>query len=488
MKDMNSNNNKCLTAIFQTENTHYPKPPFGPRQIFPEFTNFTTYPITPGPAENDVYRGVRELFVSLRLDQERLNTTDWNPLQNLIRKGQTVVIKPNLVIDRHPLGAAGVEAMLTHASVVRPIIDYLLLATGGECKIIICDVPLQSANWDNLIHQNGLYALVDFYKNQDIGIELLDLRYEIALVNNEGVYYKSIKKERDPRGYTRIDLGKRSYLQEIINDYKNFEVTDYGKGTVAKHHNPGKNEYLVPASILQADLFINLPKMKTHRKAGVTLSMKNLIGINGDKSWIAHHRRGIDEYPQFKFIEYLKWYVSYYLKIYAPKFLITFIYKMYRMVCLKGQSLKDHGMRHGACLMEGNWHGNDTVWRTILDLNNIIFFADKKGTIKCEQQRKYLSIIDGIIGMDQEGPMEGYPKKTGILTGGFHPVAVDYVTNYIMGYDYKKIPTIKNGFNEKFYNLTNFAPKDIVVSSDQEWQNINLQFAPTKGWIRKIER
>ena len=35
-----------------------------------------------------------------------------------------------------------------------------------------------------------------------------------------------------------------------------------------------------------------MPKLKTHKKIGVTLNLKNLIGINGDKNWIPHYRIG----------------------------------------------------------------------------------------------------------------------------------------------------------------------------------------------------
>ena len=66
-----------------------------------------------------------------------------------------------------------------------------------------------------------------------------------------------------------------------------------------------------------------------------------------------------------------------------------------------------------------------------------------------QPQRKYLTIIDGIIGMEKEGPMGGIPKKCGVLVGGFHPVAVDYVTSYIMGFDYTKIHKIREGLKEK---------------------------------------
>lgn len=304
------------------------------------------------------------------------------------------------------------------------------------------------------------------------------------MMNKEGVHYKKIKKVRDPKGYLVVDLKKRSYIQDIIHDYKKLEITDYGIGTVAKHHNPQKNEYLIPKTILDADVFINVPKMKTHKKAGVTLSMKNLIGINGDKSWIAHHRRGVDEFPKINIKDFSRWKVVYYLKAILSSKSLTLIKKIYRLIFNKKDSKKIKTI-----LMEGNWHGNDTVWRSILDLNNIIFFTDKKGLIKNNQQRKYFTLIDGIIGMEGEGPMHGYPKKSNILIGGFHPVAVDFVAAYIMGFDYKKIPTIRESLFEKYFNLTNFKTSDIFVkSNDSDWSYINLKFKASSGWVNEIER
>lgn len=455
----------------------YPKKPFNPPTIYPEFENFET-DIDP---TNNVYGAVRNVLQNLELDKDNFNKKSWNPFKELINEKSNIVIKPNLVFDDHPLGKEGVLSMITHASIIRPIIDYIIL-TNKNCNITICDVPLQSANWKKIIENNGLKDLVEYYKKKNIEISLLDLRYEVAVRNKEGFYYKKIKKAKDPKGYVTVNLGKNSYIQDIIKDYKKLEITDYGLGTVSKHHNPNKNEYLIPKTILEADFFINIPKLKTHRKAGVTLSLKNLIGINGDKSWIAHHRRGIDEYPELYIKEYLKWRINYYMKIYAPKWFNTFIRKIYRILFLKGKTLKEHSMKTGGTVMEGNWYGNDTIWRTILDLNNIIFFADKEGKMHKNQQRKYLSIIDGVIGMEKEGPMDGYPKKSGIIVGGFHPVATDYVATKLMGFDYKKIPQIKQGLQEKYFGLTNFTKTNITVNSNINWEKLNLKFIASKGW------
>jgi uncharacterized protein (DUF362 family) len=474
-------------GVVDTQISSYPPAPFHPDKAYPEFARAPFFVFSESE-RNNVYESVRTLFLDLGLDALHAQTEEWNPLKGFVLPGNRVVIKPNLVIDTHPLGDPGVAAMITHASIIRPLIDYVLLATAGKCAITICDVPLQSANWERMVSFNGLRALVDDYAARGIHIDLLDLRYEVSIPNSEGVYFKRIKAERDPQGYTIVSFGEKSYIQDIMHDYKKLEITDYGSGTVSKHHNPRANEYFVPKTILEADVFINVPKLKSHRKAGVTLSMKNLIGINGDKSWIAHHRKGVDEFPEFHLIPYLKWYVSYYLKLYAPKWFVTFMYMLHRLFCLKGESLKKHGMQHGGILMEGNWHGNDTVWRTILDLNNIIFFADKNGVLKETQQRKYFTLIDGVIGMDKEGPMEGLPKASQVIIGGFHPVAVDAVAAYLMGFDWQKIPVIREGFCEKHFGLTPFRYEDIKVFSSFDWQNVNYSFEATRGWKGHIER
>lgn len=474
-------------SIIRKEINSYPLSPFNPEKIYKEFIGFKLFKFSTSK-ENEVYDAVRQTLINLKLNKDNIGTIKWNPFTDIIKPKDNVIIKPNLVIDSHPLGQKGVEAMITHASVIRPIIDYILLATNGNCKITICDVPLQTAIWENLIVLSGLKNLVEFYNKYGINIKLLDLRYEISEYNNAGVIAKRYYETRDPKGYRAVDLKEKSYLYEINQDSGKLEITDYGIGTVGKHHFDSKNEYLIPKTILDSDVFINVPKLKTHKKAGVTLSMKNLIGINADKSWIAHHRRGVDEYPKFNFKEYSKWYVSYYLKNYAPLWFTSFVYKFYQKIALRGKTIREQAYDGGLIMMEGNWHGNDTLWRTILDLNNIIFFTDKEGIIRKEKQRLYITIIDGIIGMDRDAPMEGYPNKSGVIIGGFHPVYSDYVASYIMGFDYRKIPTIYRGFNEEFFNLSYSKPEELIIESNINWEKLNLEFIPAKGWKNHIER
>ncbi|MCJ7447333.1 MAG: DUF362 domain-containing protein [Bacteroidales bacterium] len=50
-------------------------------------------------------------------------------------------------------------------------------------------------------------------------------------------------------------------------------------------------------------------------------------------------------------------------------------------------------------------------------------------------------LMDGIIGMDGQGPANGTPVKTGVLIGSTNPLALDIIASSIAGYDPLKIPT-----------------------------------------------
>lgn len=51
----------------------------------------------------------------------------------------------------------------------------------------------------------------------------------------------------------------------------------------------------VPEVVFEADSYINLAKMKTHMEAGVSLSLKNQMGLMLQEERISAHRRGLDD-------------------------------------------------------------------------------------------------------------------------------------------------------------------------------------------------
>ena len=487
--------------IEHIKRAEYPEPPFNPPKSYPEFTSI---PLQALDASNEIYDAVRRLFLALGFDREHEGTKEWNPLKDLVVPENLVVIKPNLVLHKHPLGKRGVGSMITHGSVIRPIVDYVWKALEGRGEIIICDVPLQTANWDTMMESTGLASMVTYLSNQGVNVKLLDLRLEHAILNKYGVITKRIKWNGDPRGYVAVDLGDQSALIPIAKQYQQLTITDYPQQAVATHHNLTKNEYLIAKTILAADVFINVPKLKTHKKAGVTLSMKNLIGINGDKSWIAHHRegnpkKGGDEFPYIN-----RWDLFRYRLFVALKYrrwgipLLSFLLRLLHNISALQQHMKGTHSRSGLLkfksITEGSWYGNDTLWRVILDLNRILLYADKEGKLKNNIQRRYITIIDGIVGGEGNGPMHQSPKEAKVIFAGFSPLIVDTVATRFMGFNYHKIPQLRYGFKSHTYPLAPCPPRKISVVDQnrvipfERWNpSPLLAFHPPITWRGHIE-
>src|SRR5258708_29392564 len=109
--------------------------PFGPPEVYPEFA------ITPRDLDpsNRVYSMVRQALHLLGLDAARFGIPAWNPLGEIISPGHRVLLKPNWVLHFNA-GGGPLEAVVTHAAVLRPVVDYVLLALKGWGDIIIVDV------------------------------------------------------------------------------------------------------------------------------------------------------------------------------------------------------------------------------------------------------------------------------------------------------------------------------------------------------------
>ena len=121
-----------------------------------------------------------------------------------------------------------------------------------------------------------------------------------------------------------------------------------------------------PATLMEVDWIVSLPKMKTHHWGGVTLSLKNMFGVM----------------PGF----YYGW----------PKNVL-------------------------------HWHGID---RSIFDINAALQATGKP----------HLAIVDGIVGLEGDGPIMGTPKHAGIVVMGRNFAAVDATSARVMGVDPRKVP------------------------------------------------
>src|SRR6185295_8009696 len=210
------------------------------------------------------------------------------PFGATIPRCAKVLIKPNFVMHQN-YGPWGMEPLITHPSLIRATVEAVLRAEPSE--VLVGDAPLQGCDFNSLLRITGLdewsKALMEG-DNRFKGIR--DFR-RTTCTFVDGVRVAEEEKQSADR-FVLFDLGSESLLEPITDQSASFRVTCYDPRLMAKTHSAGKHQYLVAREILEADLVIDLPKLKTHMKAGLTCALKNLIGINGNKEFLPHHRIG----------------------------------------------------------------------------------------------------------------------------------------------------------------------------------------------------
>ncbi len=144
-------------------------------------------------------------------------------ITNFVKKGQSVVIKPNIAWDRTPEIGAN-----TNPALVKRIIEHCIRA--GADKVYVFDHTCH--NW------------VKSYKNSGIEKVARDAGAKVVPADTENYYHE-------------VDIPGASLL------------------TKAKVHE----------LILESDVFINVPVLKHHSSTKMTGTMKNLMGNVWDRGW-----------------------------------------------------------------------------------------------------------------------------------------------------------------------------------------------------------
>lgn len=226
-------------------------------------------------------------------------------IKNIIKPGMRVAIKPNLLMAKKPEDAATTNPAIVHA------VTKMVQKAGGIVTIVESpggpyNIPLLKMVYS----KTGIEEVANL-----TGAELnFDLRVE-KINNSEAAYLKSLK---------------------------------------------------ILKPLHEADLIINIAKLKTHGLMVYTGAVKNMFGSIAGLEKSEYHLRMSDS-KQF-----------------------------------------------ANCLID-------------------IFLATKP----------QINIIDGIIGMEGDGPSAGVPKYIGCLLASKDAFACDYAALEIIGVDYKKVPVLK---------------------------------------------
>jgi len=474
-------------ALAHCRTTHeqpYPQFPYGPGSAYPEIHGPTA------DSPNEVYDAVRRSLHLLQLDRENFGTARWNPLGELIQPGQQVLIKPNWVYHENPAG--GLSSLVTHTSVVRAVIDYVLLALKGHGRVIIGDAPIQSADFDVLMRRIAIKRLLEQIDTSGVDFEIRDFRENVCLFDEKGFVAGHRKLTGDADGYCTVNLGTMSLLQPVSRHSRRFRVTNYDPRTMQAHHGTGRHEYLIAGAVLQSDVVINIPKLKTHRKAGLTCCLKNRVGINGSKDYLPHHRLGCvraggDEYQYASLCKAIASRIIDHIES-APGRPGRSFARLALRLCrrMAYQFARDR-------YSEGSWHGNDTIWRTVIDLNRVLEFARPDGTISESPQRRVFNIVDGVVVGAGEGPLRCDGVYAGMVMAGESAAAVDNFAALLVGLDPLKIPLIRNACRLMQDQLQHRFDKRLVTDDLPERQLApeDIQpvvcIEPPEGWVGHVE-
>lgn len=442
---------------------------FAPSKRYPEYL-FQDI----SESSNEIYDMVRQSMIGMKLDQENIGLPSWNPLGEYIKPGDTVVLKPNMV--KHCESLLKYECTLTHPSVVRAVIDYCIIAKAG--KIIVGDAPIQGADMDLIKEEYFYNELIAYYKEKGIMIDFVDFRDLIVKKINEIIVTQK-EKNLVSGEYITVSLGKESkhYKDSFRGKY---ETCGYVNEEINTFHCEERHDYIIAREILEADCIINLPKPKTHRFAGITGAQKNFVGSCSDKESLPHFKAGSscvggDETNNNSILSKL----------------IACYYRKYLWDCKRDEKLKAyihvflyrlfHKIKANKFYVHGAWYGNDTIWRTIIDLNKIMLFANKEGKlIFGTPQRKILTIGDMIIAGEKEGPLNPSPKPLGMVMIAGNSAIFDYVFCKITGFDEKLIPTVCHSVRNTKISVENW--EEIELNSNvEEFNRIELKDVDFKG-------
>ncbi len=155
-------------------------------------------------------------------------------IDKFVKSGDKVLIKPNMSFPNSP-GWGNTTNPDVVASVIKLCLDV------GANSVLVVDHPM--SNEDQCLAQNGIASACQKLKSDKIKVSMA-------------------MKQRE---YTEVKLEKTQYLEKIK----------------------------VHKSLLQSDVFINVPVAKSNFATAVSLGMKNLMGLIWDRVYL--HKIGIHQ-------------------------------------------------------------------------------------------------------------------------------------------------------------------------------------------------
>ena len=436
------------------------------------------------------------VYDELQYDKEKIKKVIWDShVMDSIRPKDKVLLKPNFVQESRNQDNDW-EYVITHPVLITAILEILCdILHGGS--IILADAPMTGSSFKKILEHLPVDKWKMLCKTKGIPFDIIDLRDEEWVMAKNGIILKRIKQQGDPLGKVLTNVqGESSEFYFKPRTGQKLYGADYDIKETNTAHDGINNYYSVSKSVIHADVFINIPKLKTHKKAGITCCLKNLVGINTNKNLLPHHtigtpREGGDQFASNSSSSVAESKMT----MWAKNLVVRFKFLSPILVPLKKLAVLVWGDNKKTA-RSGGWYGNDTLWRTIIDLNKVMFYSDENGVLKPDadvNRKRYIGIVDGILAGQGNGPVEPDEIKAGVVICGTNPVAIDCVAAKIMNFDYMKIPQIVHAFKSVKYKLIAERYEDIACVYNGAETKIgdfsfpHMQWDAPQGWVGHIE-
>jgi len=433
-----------------------------------------------------------------RYDVERIYSILSDEIFSQIQQGDTVVLKPNWVMESHKYRPDDWDYVITHPAVITGVLLKVLERLAGSGRVFIMDGPTTEASFRKLIGRYPVEKWQQLAGTSGITIEIVDLREHEWITENDIVVART-KLPGDPLGKVQFNLlDDESEFFGHRKSLRGYQGADYDRSETNRAHDGHTNLYSVSRTVVEGDVFINLAKLKTHRKSGITCCLKNLVGINTYKNYLPHHSEGGpaeggDQFPadnvkariEGPLVSFLKQHV---LKNPVFARLLSPLNKLGKNIFGDSRWV----------VRSGNWYGNDTIWRMILDLNKLLLYGNADGTLRAadaSSRKRYIGVVDAIRAGEGHGPLTPEPVDMGYVMCGTDPVAIDAVCAALMGFDPMKIPCIAHAFAIKNHPLCDYPYEAVCAVIDGVEFALHklprekiVPFEPQFGWKGHIER
>jgi hypothetical protein len=387
-------------------------------------------------------------------------------------RGRRILLKPNWV--KHSTGINDDICLRTNDNFLLATLELIMRCSPSD--ITVGDAPIQGGRWNDIVNDNLTQKINELSEKHAVPVHIKDFRRTFFYTGKN-----KLKTDLRPQSdYLIFDVQEKSFLEQITDKEANkFRVTDYDPAKLNDTHKSGTHKYCITKELIENDIIISMPKIKTHQKAGLTGALKNIVGLNGDKDFLPHHtiggtRFGGDCYPGGNHLRY-------WAEIAMDKANSHRGRKEYFLWVKLASLLWRLSLPKDVHNMEAGWYGNDTTWRMVMDLNRIAYYGNSDGTFSDKPNRKIFSLCDGIIGGQGDGPLWPTPLELGVISFTDNPAINDIAMASLMGFDFNKFPLLNESVILFPVNKTEIFING-VLSSLADLRKLSIKTNPPRGW------